>query len=200
MLSGAWSKTKEEYLKLRQAPPWRQYLIAFCILFGAVYFAWSVFWRPALTPEGFTPAKPAVPATKEDGPVIKVPIKVVPAKAVKRKFPMSVKKESEEWVDTAEVPPAPNGAVVLTKIDTVTGESTSEVALKAAPWFAFERNNTLGAGYEVGTQGTKIPVYYRRDVLRVKDVHLIGEVGGKLALDPTEKSEAYGKIGVEWRF
>ena len=132
--------------------------------------------------------------------MLKPPVKVVPKKKVAQKYPEAVIIESEEWVDTAKVPPAPNGAVVLTKIDTVTGEVTSQVEINKAPWFAFERNNTLGVGYEMGTQGAKIPIYYRRDVLRIKDIHLLAEVGAKIAVSPTEKSEAHGAVLAEWRF
>jgi hexokinase len=142
--------------------------------------------------------KPAVSGKKKPGP--QVGIQIVPKPPVKDEFPDAIIAELEEWIDTAEVPPAPNGATVLTKIDTTTGETSNQIEMKPPPWFALERGNTLGAGYEIGSQGTKIPLYYRRDILRVKDVHLIGEIGGKIALDPAEKSEGHAAALVEFRF
>lgn len=181
--------------------PWRLYAGIATLIFIIIYLAWSIWGaRPPTSGQGFQPTKPAVSTEKVPGPVIKPPVKVVPKKKVAQKYPEAVITESEEWVDTAKVPPAPNGAVVLTKIDTVTGEVTSQVEINKAPWFAFERNNILGVGYEVGTQGTKIPIYYRRDVLRIKDIHLLAEVGAKIAVSPTEKSEAHGAVLAEWRF
>jgi len=65
-----------------------------------------------------------------------------------------------------------NGGTTITKIDTATGETSTVFRPNEAPWFAFERKNYLGAGVEVGTSGQKAVVYYRRDILRVKDIHL----------------------------
>ena len=180
---------------------WKVYAGIAVLLFIIVYLAWSIWGaRPPTPGQGFQPTKPAVSAEKVPGPVVKQPIKIVPKKEVAKKYSEAVITESEEWVDTAEIPPAPNGAVVLTKIDTVTGEVTNQVEINKAPWFSFERNNTLGAGYETGTQGAKIPVYYRRDILRVKDIHLLAEVGAKISLTPTEQSEVHGAVLAEWRF
>lgn len=181
--------------------PWKLCSGIAALLFIIVYLAWSLWGaRPPTPGQGFQPTKPAVSADKVPGPVIKPPIKVVPKKKVAQKYPEAVITDSEEWVDTVKVPQAPNGAVVLTKIDTVTGEITNQVKINKPPWFAFERNNTLGAGYEIGTQGAKIPIYYRRDVLRVKDIHLLAEVGAKIALSPVEQSEVHGAVLAEWRF
>jgi hypothetical protein len=181
--------------------PLKVYAGIAALFFIIVYLAWSLWGaRPPTPGQGFQPTKPAVSTEKVSGPAIKSPIKIVPKKKVAQKYPEAVITESEEWVDTAKVPPAPNGAVVLTKVDTVTGEVTSQVEINKAPWFAFERSNTLGVGYEIGTQGAKIPIYYRRDILRIKDIHLLAEVGAKIAVSPAEKSEAHGAVLAEWRF
>lgn len=182
-------------------PRWKQYTLVCIVLLILVYLAWTIWGhRPPVHSDGFQPGKPAVDSEKVDGPPLKKPIKVVPKKPVTEKFPNAPIKPSEEWVNTTDVDEAPNGATVLTKIDTETGEVSDVVQMKPAPWFAFERRNTIGVGYEVGTQGAKIPVYYRRDLVRVKDVHLVGEVGGKIALDPAEKSEAHGAAILEYRW
>jgi hypothetical protein len=80
-----------------------------------------------------------------------------------------------------------------------TGEATTSYTPKPAPWFALERRNTLGTGYETSTDGTRVPVYYRRDLVRVKDVHLVGEVGGKIPVG-TGKLEGHAGAYAEWRF
>ena len=196
-----WDKVKQEILKFRQAPKWRQYVIGAIIVFGLIYGVWTLWgYRPQKPSDGYKPTTPLIDTPKVDGPTLQVPVKIIPAAVVKKKLPRATKRDSQEWVDTADIPPAPNGAKVVTKIDTITGETTNDVEINSAPWFAFERGNTVGAAYEAGTQGNKAAVYYKRDVLRIKDVHVVGEAGAKIALDPMEKSEAYGRVGLEWRF
>lgn len=196
--------TKLETLwgKFKGLPKIYLYFYGVGVLIGLVYFGWSVFGhRPQAPSAGFVAAKPAVSAVKVPGPVVKVPVKVIPKKKVTQKYPEAQIADSEEWVDTAEVPEAPNGAVVLTKIDPGTGDVTNQVETKPAPLFAFERNNTLGAGYEIGTQGPRVPVYYRRDILRVKDVHLQAEIGGRIDVqNPATKSDPYFAVHIEGRF
>ena len=165
------------------------------------YLVWSIWFKPTPLSVGvWTKPSPAVQAGKVPGPTIPVPVKVVPKPAVKKKFPNAPIEDDEEWVDTLDLAPAPNGAIVLTKINTKSGEVTNEVTAKPAPWLAFEGTNAIAAGYEVGTDGAKIPIYYRRGLARMKDVHLIAEVGGKVALDPAAKSEAHIGAVLEYRW
>ena len=187
---------------ISRIPVWRRYLYGFLVLLGSVYIGWSIWWPTPQKPSaGFQVAKPAVPTAKVPGPVVKVPIKIVPKAAVKDKFPEAhVDDPDEEVIDTADIGDAPNGATTVTTLNTITGESKTEVKIKEAPWFAFEHGNTAGVGYEVGTQGSKVPIYYRRDILRIKDLHLVGEVGGKIALSPAQQSEVHGAGLVEMRW
>lgn len=184
---------------LQQIPKWRLYLYVAVTLLVTIYIGWSAWGeRPQNSAQGFVAAKPAIPEAKVPGPTVQV--KVVPKTAVKRKFPEAHISDKEEVIDTAKVPAAPNGATTITTIDTDTGEAHTEVKINEAPWLALERNNYLGAGYEIGTDGTKIPIYYKRDILRIKNVHLQAEVGGKVALDPRGKSEAHGTALMEYRW
>jgi len=164
---------------------------------GLVYLGWCVFSdRPPTNTAGYFIPKPAVNATKTQYTRPITP-RLLPKSAVVRKFPQAPITESEEWLDSADIPPAPNGATVLTKIDTVTGESTTEVEIKPAPWLAFERTNYLGIGAEIGTDGTKYKAYYKRDVFRVKDLHLQVEAGVRAG---QQGAEAYAGVNAEWRF
>jgi hypothetical protein len=192
---------------VKAAPPWKLYAIGAVLVLVIIYLAWAMWGkRPQKPADGFIDMKPVVKEPKVAGPTVAV--KKVPKKAVANKFPNAPIKgdedgdgqDEEEWVNTSDVPVAPNGGTVLTKIDVKTGEVTDSFQANKAPWFAFERNNTVGAGYELGSQGTKIPVYYRRDFIRVKDIHVVGEIGAKLALDPKYDSEAYGRAGLEYRW
>ena len=156
--------------------------------------------RPQKPSAGFVQAPQAVKADKVDGPVVKTQIKIVPVERVTETYREFVGPPNTVVIDTAKVPAAPNGAVTVTSLDPNTGIATTQVKVSEAPWIAFERNNTIGAGYEIGMQGNKVPIYYRRDVLRIKDIHLTAEAGAKIALDPREKSEAHAGALVEYRW
>ena len=181
---------------------WSKNVVIAAVIGGILvvsYFAWSVWGhRPAVSDNGFQKAAPAVEVPKVPGPTVQ--IKVVPKAVVRKKFPDAHIDSQDEVIDTAEIESAPNGATAITTISPVTGEATTRVKAKDAPWFALERDNFIGVGYEVGTLGSRVPVYYRRAILRVKDAHLIAEVGGKIAMDPREKSEAHAGAILEVRF
>lgn len=164
-----------------------------------VYTAWMTFFRIPPTPTtAFIPSKPSVTTPKVEGVTIKTPIKIVPKTAVIKKHPAAQIKDDEEWVDTVDFPPAPNGAVVLTKIDTLSGEVTNQIQNKKAPWFSFEDNNYIGIGAEqhIGDQ-QYYKIYYKRDLVRIKDVHLQFDSEAKAG-----NSDIQGFVGVniELRF
>lgn len=190
--------------RVRAIPEWRLtlYVVFFACFVG--YLAWSIWGpRPQQHVEGFKPAKPAVSAAKVPGPIVKVPVKIVPKKDVEAKYPEAPITDSEEWVDTVDVPPTKNGAVVLTKIETQTGEVTNLIEMKPAPWFALERTNIIGAAIDVGTRGQKVSGYYKRDIFRIKDAYLqlkpieiIAPLGGT----SDERIEIKTGAAAEWRF
>jgi hypothetical protein len=183
-------------------PRYRLYAYGAILLFSLTYSGWSL-WGPLPQEhsEGFVAAKPAVSADKVQGPTI--PVQIVPKTAVKKKFPgAKIEGGTIEVIDTADIGKAPNGATTITVIDTITGESRTDVQMKDSPWFGFERQNYLGVGYELGTSGTqKAKVYYKRDLLRIKDIHLQGGAEVKAPINGSSggvEATMYGNI--EYRF
>jgi len=180
-------------------PKWRLYLYASVIVLILIYMAWSIWGkRPIKIENGFVATKPAISAAKQPGPTVQ--LRVIPKAAVIAKFPQAKINLDDVVVDTAKIPPLKNGGTAVVTISEATGEASTQIQASPAPWLAFERNNTLGAGIEIGTQGQKVPIYYRRDLLRIKDVHILAELGAKIALSPTEKTEAHAAALVEYRW
>ena len=184
---------------VKEAPQWKLIVVAICALCAVGYLFWSLVHIPVPKPGVFTQAAPVVTVPKVAGPTLAVPLRVVPKAAVRKALPSLVIPEGDEVIDTADIPAMPNGVQTITFMDISTGEATTQYTPKPAPWFALEDRNTLGAGYEASTDGARVPVYYRRDVLRVKDLHLVGEVGGKIPLGPG-KTEGHAGAYAEWRF
>lgn len=182
-------------------PKWRMYLYGAVALISAGYLAWSIWsTRPQSPAAGFVPAKPAVISAKIPGPTLQV--KIIPKAAVKKKFPQAhVDGPGVEVIDTAIVPPAPDGAVTITTIDQ-TGEARTEIQLKQAPWFALQRRNYLGIGYELHLNGEQnIKLYYKRDLVRIKNLYLQGEAEIKIPVNYTRgEIEGYAGGNAEYRF
>lgn len=190
--------------RLSLFPVWRRYLYGGVLLAVVAYIAWSKWGpRPQLPVAGFVAAKPAVSAKKVDGPLLKVPLRIVPKESVKRKFPSAhIDDPKDEVIDTAEIGPAPNGAVTITTVDTQTGEAKTEVKMKEAPWFALERQNYLGLGYELHTDGSqKVKLYLKRDLFRIKDAHAQAEAQVRATING-DSGQVEGYVGgnVEYRF
>ena len=172
-------------------------VLALCV---AGYLCWSLVHTPIPKPGVITHPAPAVTAPKVAGPLLKVPLRVIPKPAIERKFPqIGTIVADEEAVDSAEIPATVNGGSTVTFTNMSTGLSTTVFIPKVAPWFALEDRNTLGAGYERSSEGTRVPVYYRRDLARAKDLHLLAEVGGKIPVDGGKIEKHIGAY-VEWRF
>ena len=201
------SKAKAEGAELAQqlettvkgASKWKLMVVAACALCAAGYLCWSLVPTPTPKPAAFIRPAPAVTAPKVAGPRLNVPLRVVPKDAVRKALPGLTIPQGSEVVDTADIAAAPDGVQTVTFLNLSTGEATTSYTPKPAPWFALERRNTLGTGYETSTDGTRVPVYYRRDLVRVKDVHLVGEVGGKIPVG-TGKLEGHAGAYAEWRF
>lgn len=195
-----------EVLKTRfaQIPKTRLYIYTTIAALVFVYLLWSIFGsRPQQPSAGFIAAKPAVSAPKVDGPVLKVPLKVVPKKEAKKKHPDAhIDAPGVEVIDTAVIPVAPNGATTITTINTNTGVATTEVKIKPAPWFALERANYAGIGYELHWNGNqKAKGYYKRDLVRVKNLHLQGELQVKIPVNGSDgRAEGFAGGNLEYRF
>lgn len=199
-----WLKEQAEAVKSRflAVPLWKRIAGGIGVLFLVVYLIWCIF-VPKVKPDTstFTETKPAVTVQKVDGPTLKVPIKVVPKDAVKKKYPQATISEGQEVIDTATIPPAENGGTTITTITTSTGEANTNFKPNASPLFAFENKNYIGGGASIGTRGTQAELYYKRDLLRVKDLHLQGKVEGIVPIDnATRTPEGKAGIYVEWRF
>jgi hypothetical protein len=190
---------------VKTAAPWKLYLVDAVLLCVTGYLAWSL-WGHKPPPAGsVTISVPQVDTLEEMETTTTTTTLTIykdkPAAVAALGLPASEAANPKEGLLTAnEVEANKNGAVVTTFVNMSTGRPRTDIQYNKAPWFALQRGNTIGVGYELGSQGAKVPVYYKRDVLRIKDIHGIVEVGGKLALDPAYNSEAYGKAGVEWRF
>jgi hypothetical protein len=199
---------KEQIVAIPQV---RRYGYGLLILVVLAYLIWAKWFQTApLSPDAWVKPKPAVNAPKVAGP--KVGVKKVPKKPVTIKFPDAPIRgdengdgqDEEEWVDTVDIPPAPNGATALTKIDVNTGEVTNVIKAKPSPLFAFESTNYLGIGLEQHIDGQqKGKVYYKRDLARSKDVHFQMGVTGK-ASRPTNDNklglEGFAEANIELRF
>ena len=189
---------------LSKLPTWRRYLYGGILLAVLIYLAWSKWWpRPQLPVAGFVAAKPAVSAKKVDGPLLKVPLRIVPKESVKRKFPEAhIDDPKDEVIDTADIDPAPNGAITITTVDTQTGEAKTEVKMKEAPWFALERQNYLGLRYELHTDGSqKVKIYLKRDLFRIKDAHAQAEAQLRAPINGSGgQVEGYVGGNAEYRF
>lgn len=163
------------------------------------YTTWSVFSKHPQQPSaGFVVAKPAIAPPKVDGPVLKAPLKIVPKKKVKEKFPEAHIADDEEVIDTANIDELPDGGTAIITI-APNGETRTEIKAKETPWFAFERKNYLGVGYELHPTGQAVKAYYKRDLLRIKDIHIQGEAQVKMPLT-INSPEAFIGGNVEYRF
>lgn len=152
-------------------------------LFALIYLGWSIlpqivpkWFTPPVSTEVFQPTKPAVKQEKVTGPKLNVPLKTVPKAAIKKAFPEipaeEVDDKETEYVDTAIIPEAEEGGKVVSQIDTKTGEVTTKFKANETPWFEFERKNYIGIGATIGTRGQTGEIYYKRDIVQVKALHL----------------------------
>lgn len=176
-------------------PKWMMYFYGFIALLVSGYLAWSIWGgRPQTPSAGFIKAEPAVKVETVPGPTVK--LRVLPKAAVKKKFPKApIDAPSSAVLSAVAGPPAPDGSVVVTTIDTTTGEATTNIAIKEAPLFALERKNYLGVGYELHLTGYQmVKIYYKRDLFRVKDTHLQGETLLKAPL-PGSRGDVESYVG-----
>lgn len=165
----------------------------------AGYLVWSALRPVLLAPKQPSNTAPAVSAPKIPGPVVSRPILIVPATAVERKLPIKVA-PSNPVIDTAKIPVTGNGGVTVTFLNISTGRATTQFIPAPAPWFALEANNELNAGIEFGDKGRRVPVEYRRDILRIKNIHLIGTGGVKIPAETGANFEWSVGARAAWRF
>ena len=184
-----------------EGAPWKLIGLGALILCAVAYLIWSIAHTPPPSAGVVIHPAPAVTAPKIEGPLMKVPLRVVPKPAVERQFPtIGTIAPNEEVVDTAAIPATENGGSTITFTNITTGLSTTVFIPKAAPWFALEDRNELSAGMEWGSRGRRVPVEYRRDVLRVKNLHLVLDGGVKIPVERAAEFEWTGgaRAAVRW--
>ena len=181
-------------------PKGRLIVYGLLFVFGAAYLLWAIFKKPAPSTEKFEQTKPAINVAKVAGPVLKVPIRILPKEAVVKKLPSVVLKPEEEVVNTGKITPAPYGGTTVDTIDTTTGEVKEQFKPNAAPWFSFEDKNYIGAGYNISNQGATVPVYWKRDVFQIKELHFQTNIGLKIPVEPSARFEWNAGANVEYRF
>jgi hypothetical protein len=170
------------------------------LLCAAAYMVWSLVHTKPPTAGAVIQAAPAVTVPKVAGPVLNVPLQVVPKAAVAKHFPkMAPIPANEEVIDTADIPAeaAENGVQTVTFMNVSTGTASTVYTPKPAPLFALENRNAVGAAYMVTTAGPASVVYVKRDIFRVKDFH-VGVVAGAGMVNG--KAGAGGGVVGELRF
>lgn len=130
-------------------------------------------------------------------------IKVLPKQQASKKLglPADVANDPDtEIIDTAEIPPAPDGATTVTTINMQTGEARTIVKANPRPVFAFLRTGAAGIRYGINSTGDQqAALFVRQDVMRVGNIYLAATAEGKTT--PTKgTSEAYGALEVSYRW
>jgi hypothetical protein len=181
-------------------PTWRLALYGAIGLFALVYLGWSLFHRPSPSVGSVVSVPPAIKVEKVAGPVMKKPLMIVPPAAVEREFPqLGPVAPSKPVIDTAKIPKTNNGGSTVTFMNVSTGRAETKFIPAPSPWFAFQSGSIVGARYEIGTEGSRVHVYYKRDIFRVKDIYAVAEVGGSIPVG-VGKGELYAGGGAEYRF
>lgn len=179
------------------------YTAAFLLL--AIWLVWLWYGKQPTAPQNWSPAKPAhqvgVMPKVDHAPPPK--IKVLPKQQASKKLglPAEVADDPDtEIIDTAEVPPAPDGATTVTTINMQTGEARTIVKANPRPLFAFMRTGAAGIRYGISSNGgQQAALFVRQDVLRVGNVYLAGTAEART--EPIKgTSEAYGALEVSYRW
>ncbi len=190
-----WVGIKAEFIT---TPPMR--LRAYGLLLAGVilYFGWCILAPKPKSDYTWQPAAPSVPISKRTGEQ-KVVVKYYPKEVIVTKWRDAPVKDGEQVIATGAIPPAPNGADAIATMNMTTGESRIDYKLNPPPWFALERANYIGAGTGVSTErGQSYEAYYKRDLLRVKDVHFQIEINAETSQQ--KPADAGIKARLEYRF
>lgn len=160
--------------------------------------------QPTL-PQDWSPAAPAhqvggMPKVDHPAPA---KIRVLPKQQAGKKLalPAAVADDdNQQIIDTADIPPAPDGASTVTIINMQTGEAKTIVKATPRPLFAFLRTGAAGIRYGISSNGDQqAAIFVRQDVLRVGNIYLAATAEGRTV--PTKgTSEAYGAVEVSYRW
>jgi len=176
---------------------------AVVIILGIGYAEWSYFGESKISSKIFTiptAAKGLTNVPKINGPTVAV--RILPKAIIAKKYPTAKITEDEEAVDTSTVPASRNSHTSVSVINKKTGEVTTQIRENPSPWVSLEHTNTIGIGAEIDVHGgQKARLFYKRDLLRIKDMYIQGEVQGKLPINGSNgKTEAAVSLNAEWRF
>lgn len=181
---------------------YRTWLLLAAFLVLAAWLVWLWYGEHPTAPEGYQVAKPAIDTPKVDHEAPKK-IKVLPKATASKKLGLPadvVDDDQQEIIDTADIPPAPNGATTVTTMNMETGEAKTLVKIKPAPLFAFLRTGAVGARYGIASSGDQqAALFVRQDVFRVGSIHLSATAEARTI--PTKgTSEAFGGVEVSHRW
>lgn len=196
---------KDAEEKFEQAP--KGLNIAYVVTAVLVLLLLGSYWwwcehRASVAPAGIPIVlPPAVEVAKEAGPVLSVPLQVVPGGTVAKVFPkLKDQVKKQPVIDSAKIPSAPHGGSTVTFMNLTTGTASTVFIPQKAPWFAFEGGNEVYVGIEDGNHGRRVPLEYRRDILAVKDLHLVARIGGKVPIEPGARGEWNVGAGLAYRW
>lgn len=190
---------------LQRMKKYRSQLYTAAFLLLALWLAWLWYGKQPTSPQDWSPAKPAHQASSiprlDHTPPPK--IKVLPKKHAVKKLDLPAEIADDpntEIIDTAEIPPSPDGATTVTTINMQTGEAKTIVKANPRPMFAFMRTGSAGIRYGISSTGyQQAALFVRQDVLRVGNIHLAATAEGRTT--PTKgTSEAYGAVEVSYRW
>lgn len=184
-------------------PTLQQIFCGLVVLFVISYLVWGVWPKPVVDTKNYQQTKPVITNSKESGPTLKGPIKIISDEVVAKKLPEVRLNKTEHVVDTAKIPKAPEGGKTVTVIDTDTNDVTTEFKPNAAPWLGFEDQNYVGIGasQDLINGGQRLKGYYKRDIIRSKGLHLQMEIQGNVPINGTTgKSELLVGPNLEVRF
>jgi hypothetical protein len=194
-------------IQINSVPMWRKIIYGIILIFVLGYLGWSVFHKPSVGSGSFQIPPQIQGLTnipKVPGSTLIKPLQVIPKPIVQHYYPDANIASHEEVIDTADIPPSHNGHTAIVTMDTTTSTAHTQIKEKPAPWFALERGNAIGGGVEQHFNGdSKAKVYYNRDLFRIKDMYIKGEIAGKARIDaPKDKDRFEGYVGAysEWRF
>lgn len=169
-----------------------------------LWLVWLWYGKQPTAPQDWSPAKPAhqvsgMPKVEHPSPA---KIKVLPKKQAAKKLglPAAVTDDdNQQIIDTATIPPAPDGATTVTTINMQTGEATTIVKANPRPLFAFLRSGAAGIRYGITSAGQQqAALFVRQDLLRVGNIHLAATAEARTAAD--RQAEAYGAVEVSYRW
>lgn len=189
--------------KLRQPRTW---LLVAAFLLLAGWLVWLWYGKPDALPTKSYQTAPPAPAVAD---VPKVPhaappvIQVIPKAVASKKLDLPAEvasNDNKQVISTADIAPAPDGAVAVTVMDTTTGESTTLVKANPKPLFAFLRTGAVGMRYGIASSGDQqAALFARQDVVRVANIHL--SVTAEARTVPTKgSSEAFVAVEVSYRW